>query len=185
MKTLFAADLHFGQGTVCKFRKQFSSPEEHDSIIYENIMRKLCKRTTLYLLGDVCFTVGSLNYIRGFKEVTNSVILIGGNHCTDNVTFNQLAEVFTQVYFYRNKYGFTLSHMPIHSEHLRNKLNVHGHLHNLTIDDPRYMSVSLEQINYEPVSLDTIREVFHQRILDGLLDPKYLPSLKIYDPEKK
>lgn len=185
MKTLYAADLHFGQGSVCKFRKQFSSPEEHDSVIYENIARKLCKRTTLYLLGDICFSTGSLKYIKGFREIADNVILIGGNHCTDNVTMKQLVDVFAQIHFYKNKHGFTLSHMPIHAEHLRNRLNVHGHLHDLVIDDSRYLSVSLEQINFEPISLDSIRDIFHQRIKDGKLDASYLASLKIYDPEKK
>jgi calcineurin-like phosphoesterase family protein len=179
MKELFAADLHLGHANVSKFRKQFSSPEEHDSVIYENIMRQLCKRTTLYLLGDVCLSVGSLKYIQGFRSITDRVILIGGNHCTDNIRMNQLVETYSEIHFYKNKYGFTLSHMPIHADHLRNRLNVHGHLHDLTIDDPRYINVSLEQIDFRPISLQTIREIFYQRILTNRLDKSYLPSLKI------
>jgi calcineurin-like phosphoesterase family protein len=176
---LHAGDLHFGQANVCRFRTQFSSVQEHDTIIFENILRQLNKRTTLYLHGDICLSEDSLKYIEQFRATGAAVILIGGNHCTDKVSFKRLAEVYSAVYFYKNKYGFTLSHMPLHPEHLRGKLNVHGHLHDLIIDDPRYLNVSLENTNYHAISLDQIRETFAERISSGKLCESYKQALKL------
>ena len=59
-----------------------------------------------------------------------------------------------------------LTHIPIHPESLaRWGLNVHGHLHaNVVklslaqIPDPRYFNVSMEQINYTPISLETVKK---------------------------
>jgi calcineurin-like phosphoesterase family protein len=178
MEPLFAADLHFGQETVVKYRNHFKSSLEHDSIIYENISRQLNKKTTLYLLGDLCFSKDSLKYLKGFKELCHSVVVIGGNHCTEKISVVDLYESVSQVHFYKNKYGFTLSHMPIHPEHLRGKLNVHGHLHTDLVKDPRYVCVSLEHTNYKAMSLTQIREVFRSRILDLNLSDEYLNVLK-------
>jgi calcineurin-like phosphoesterase family protein len=174
-----AADLHFGQSNVCKYRTHFSSVQEHDTVIFENILRQLNKRSTLYLHGDICFSEESLKYIEQFRETGATVILIGGNHCTDKIPLKRLCEVYSAVYFYQNKYGFTLSHMPLHPEHLRGKLNVHGHLHDKVIDDPRYLNVSLEQTNYHALSLDHIREIFSERISSGKLCETYKQSLKL------
>ena len=33
--------------------------------------------------------------------------------------------------------------------------NIHGHLHEKTLNDKRYYSVCVEQINYTPILLDT------------------------------
>jgi calcineurin-like phosphoesterase family protein len=33
-------------------------------------------------------------------------------------------------------------------------VNVHGHIHARRINDPRYINVCVEQINYTPVSYD-------------------------------
>lgn len=180
MKTLFAGDLHLGHSNITKFRTMFSSSEEHDMVIYENILRELTKRTTLYLLGDICFTLNSLSYIQGFVETGAKVVLVGGNHCTDNLTMAQLVKVYSQLFFYANRHGFTLSHMPIHPDHLRGKLNVHAHLHSQRIEqDSRYLCVSLEQTEYKPISLEAVRDIFHSRIIDGSLSPSYLPALKL------
>ena len=58
-----------------------------------------------------------------------------------------------------------LTHIPVHPESLaRWGLNVHGHLHanrvNLPlaqIPDRRYFNVSMEQINYTPISLEEVK----------------------------
>ena len=54
-----------------------------------------------------------------------------------------------------------LTHIPIHPGQLnRFDANIHGHIHDRKIDDKRYVNVSVEQINYTPISLD---EVLYRR----------------------
>jgi calcineurin-like phosphoesterase family protein len=53
--------------------------------------------------------------------------------------------------------GILLTHIPVHPSQLRRGvLNVHGHLHARTINDPRYVCVSLEQTGFRPVRLDQL-----------------------------
>ena len=56
------------------------------------------------------------------------------------------------------KYGFWLSHCPVHPNELRHKKNIHGHVHNKTVDDDRYINVCCDVVNYTPVELDKIRD---------------------------
>ena len=55
--------------------------------------------------------------------------------------------------------GLLLTHVPVHYSGLEFKVskNVHGHIHEKNIDDERYINVSVEQINYTPVHIDTLR----------------------------
>ena len=58
---------------------------------------------------------------------------------------------------------YWLSHCPIHPNELRGKYNLHGHVHNKTVEDVRYFNCSLENIDYTPISLDQIREILKER----------------------
>ena len=68
-------------------------------------------------------------------------------------------EYFHEVYGVRQIDGYWLTHVPMHPECMsRARGNVHGHLHANTIPDPRYLNVSVECVDYTPVSFDTARE---------------------------
>ena len=51
-KVYLIGDTHWGHKNAIKWREQFSTPEEHDEIIFDNIMSTVTKRDTLWLLGD-------------------------------------------------------------------------------------------------------------------------------------
>ena len=52
-----------------------------------------------------------------------------------------------------------MSHCPIHSDEMRNRIgNIHGHTHKYSIDDERYYNVSLDVHNYKFVEFDMILE---------------------------
>ena len=46
---------------------------------------------------------------------------------------------------------------------LKGKINLHGHVHSNNIDDLLYFNVSMENINYTPISLEEIRSIFKSR----------------------
>ena len=63
------------------------------------------------------------------------------------------------------KYGFWISHVPVHPLELRGFPNVHGHCHHHPLrDDPRYLNVAIEWLpDHRPMSLDEIRNAFKER----------------------
>lgn len=162
----FVADLHFGHKNIPKYRTQFSSSEEHDAYVFHNIMEISGKRNTLWILGDSFFTEDSLRYLVKMRPYFQSINKVLGNHCTEAVELQRnikrmmnenLVDSVHSLVRYKN---FWLSHAPIHPDELRGKKNIHGHTHSHKIDDPRYIGVSLEQIDYKPISLESIRILY-------------------------
>lgn len=154
----FLADLHLGHKNICKFRTEFSSREEHENILKENYHSVVTKRDVVFFLGDVAFDAESLAEVSTWAGMQK--ILVVGNHCTQSVEMKQIVHAFDKVYSLLKYKEFWLSHCPIHPQELRGKSNIHGHVHNQSVDDHRYVNVSMENINYKPISLYQIRRMF-------------------------
>ena len=159
----FISDCHFGHRNITKYRTEFASMEDHEKLIFENIMSTLTKRDTLWMLGDMFFNREVLyKYGVPISKQAGYTHLVLGNHDTDSDERKQNVEhmvrMFDSVHSLHKHYGFWLSHAPLHPAELRGKMNIHGHVHYATIPDENYVNVSCENVNYKPVSLVDIRE---------------------------
>lgn len=156
-KSYFWSDLHLGHDNIIKFRKQFSTPEEHHETIFDRLATTIGKRDKITLLGDICFTRYWLDKIRSIKCI--SKVLILGNHDTErDISCLEYCSVFDQVHGLLKTKGFWLSHAPIHPNELRGCRNIHGHVHDNPIDDDRYISVCVESHPF-PVDITKLKEV--------------------------
>lgn len=169
-KQYFISDPHLGHHNIIKFTdnegkltRPFKTIEEHDDLIIDNINAVVRVCDTLKILGDVvmyrrCFPI--LNRIN-----TKKLILIRGNH--DIFPLKDYTPYFKDVRAYKimPKHGIIFSHIPIHPCQLEGRfvLNIHGHMHQNKIDDPRYFNICPEQIGYHPIDLETILEVKNER----------------------
>ncbi len=155
-RVYFAGDLHFAHKNIAGFRPNvagivINNEEEHRELIIERFNKIITKRDTLYLMGDICvdesFTV-HIGRLNGYKK------LILGNHDHLNLgIWQQYVANIAAIGRYKKSW---ISHAPIHPEELRGKINIHGHVHNATIQDARYFNCSLENINYEPIEYSQI-----------------------------
>ena len=154
MNIWIIGDLHFGHKNICKYRSQFSSPEEHEEHIIENWNDTIKKDSDhVYCLGDAAFTFEGL---AKFKRMRGQKYLIRGNH--DTLPTNAYLTFFKAVYGLHEYKHCWLSHAPIHPQELRGRINLHGHVHHNTImdlsgqdPDPRYINTCPENIGYAPV----------------------------------
>jgi calcineurin-like phosphoesterase family protein len=165
-RNLFIADLHFGHGGISdKFRNSFSSDEDHDETITENILtNRTSKRDVLWLLGDTFLKQESFKRLDLFAKHYMMVKIVLGNHCANSLARYALStHKNIDVYGLTKKFGFWLSHAPIHESELYRANCVHGHTHNIVVDNPRYICVSCEQVDYKPVSLEYLRDTFKSR----------------------
>lgn len=161
----FYSDLHGGHKNIHKFRKDlgFTCEQDHWEFCEERFKKKVKKRDVVFCLGDMCFTLERLNQ---FSTWPGRKILICGNHDTDNISMRDIVKCYDEVHSLLKYKGFWLSHCPIHPDELRGKFNIHGHVHNHTLPDKRYFNSCLENINYEPISLDEVRLIFDKRVCD-------------------
>lgn len=182
------SDTHFGHTNSWQLFKRpdgsplrpFTSTEEMDEAMIERWNAKVQPHDVVYHLGDV---VINRKYLHLVKRLNGKKRLVRGNHDIfkdqdyRDVGFDSLygVRVFTD--------KFILSHIPLHPDCIthRFKVNVHGHLHAnevmrtrtnmvhgtmtglVTEPDPRYLCVSVEHTNYEPLSFDEVDERIAKR----------------------
>jgi calcineurin-like phosphoesterase family protein len=172
------SDTHFGHTNSWeKFKladgsplRPFTSTEEMDETMIERWNAKVQPQDTVYHLGDVVINKKYLNLV---ERLNGRKILIRGNHDIfkdddyRGVGFEQIhgVRVFVD--------KFILSHVPLHPDCVteRFKVNVHGHLHANEVMfgyhrdqiDPRYLCVSVEHTNYEPLHFDEVQARIDKR----------------------
>lgn len=167
-QVFFIGDLHLGHVNIAKFRPEFSSGEEHDEYVKKQIRKCFGKRNIIWLLGDTIFHVAHEDFMNEVCENFQHVHNVLGNHCTEQTMREDIQRRLYakhpnyHIHGMVSKYGFWLSHAPIHPNELRGKHGVlHGHVHADNIDDGRYLNLSAESINYTPMTLLQIRQHFN------------------------
>lgn len=181
--TFFISDTHFGHEKTCTVFKRedgsplrpFSCAEEMDEFMIKAWNDRVRPNDKVYHLGDV---VINRKFLHVLSRLNGDKVLIRGNH--DIFKLEDYSEYFRDIRAFDVKNGMIFSHVPVHPESLgRFGTNIHGHLHAnrvmkiVGVDvktgelkygkevDPRYFNVSVEQIDFTPISLEEL----NQRIL--------------------
>ncbi len=179
--TFFISDTHFGHKNIITFKRgdntplrDFASVEAMDEHMVENWNSVVKPKDTIYHLGDVVINRKALPIL---ERLNGRKVLIKGNH--DIFKLRDYSSYFEDIRAYKvmTKEGIICSHIPIHHDSLsRWKINLHGHLHSnvvtrdelmpplgnngwieyMRVPDERYMCVSVEHINYTPLSYDEV-----------------------------
>lgn len=106
----------------------------------------------VYHLGDV---VINRKHLHTIGRLNGDLVLIRGNH--DIFKLDDYTPYFRDIRAYHVLKGANviLSHIPVHPGQLQRwRANIHGHLHANSLDDKRYLCVSMEQIDYTPILLE-------------------------------
>lgn len=164
MANYFTSDWHLGHRVITKYRSQFKTIEEHDNAIFAEA-EKLTKRDIIFVIGDFLFDCDNFEYyLERISKLPCRIKLIMGNHDSLKLYSQTIAkniEIQLPLFTYKS---FWISHCPIHPDELRNRIgNIHGHLHNATLDDNRYFDVGLDKNNFKFINWEDIREIFHNR----------------------
>jgi calcineurin-like phosphoesterase family protein len=172
----FASDHHFGhEGPYNKFTREDGSflradlatnADEADELMIQRHNAVVKPQDRVYFVGDFCF---SKKHIYKADRMNGHKVLIKGNH--DTLELKTYLPFFEDIRGCHQFDGMFISHVPIHPQSLgRWGFNVHGHLHalrvmeldmkgnNTDIIDLRYFNVSVEQINYTPISLEEVKK---------------------------
>jgi calcineurin-like phosphoesterase family protein len=165
----FASDHHFGHANILTFKRDDGTAlREFDSLehMHEHIIQQhnsvVGKKDKVYFLGDVALS-RKASALEILSRLNGEKVLVKGNH--DQCSAEAYLKYFKDIRGSHQFEGVIMTHIPIHPESLaRWGVNIHGHLHyNVVrmplsqIPDRRYFNVSLERINYTPVSLEEIK----------------------------
>jgi calcineurin-like phosphoesterase family protein len=157
----FLGDLHLDHKNVCKFRDTFESVTHHNDVIKDNYHKVVTKRDKVFFMGDVAFSKESLQDLKSWSA-DRKVLILGNHDLERGVTMKELCDVYDEIYSLYKYKEFWLSHAPIHQLELRGKFNIHGHVHYKSIPCGEYINVSMENINYTPIDLQSIRDIIYK-----------------------
>lgn len=156
-----SSDNHFRHRRIVKdlgigMREKFDTIEEHDEELIRRWNAIVAPDARVLCVGDFAFqTSTSLDLI--CPRLNGIKFLVKGNHDTGDI--DKYTDYFDDILGYPMiKLGdgnkAVVSHVPIHPQQLQYRwaANVHGHTHEYSIPDPRYINVCLEQTNLAPIS---------------------------------
>ena len=173
-KHYFIADNHYGHSNIhMKFRKEFSSQEEHNETIHQNILNTGNKTDCLWLCGDVFFKESELWRLSAYAKKFQHVYYVLGNHDISSAWRYAAQHKNVSIHGIESRWGLWISHAPIHECELYRGKSIHGHTHSkkveftdrdcfntiYTEEDLNYFCVSCEQVGYKPISLDEIKQI--------------------------
>jgi calcineurin-like phosphoesterase family protein len=176
--TFLIADPHYGHKAATElFTKDcgtklrpFASIEECDQALEErhNKVVKPCDK--VYFLGDIVMPKNKSS-LEILSRLNGTKVLIKGNH--DQFEAREYLKYFKDIRGSHMLDKLVMTHIPIHPHCLtRWRGNIHGHLHSNTIknnlefgsqEDSRYFCVSVEQIDFTPISFETVNKIFKDR----------------------
>jgi calcineurin-like phosphoesterase family protein len=166
----FCSDHHFHHKNILTFKdaegnplREFTDVDHMNEIMVQRHNLVVKPSDKVYFLGDVCMSRNAKG-LEILGRLNGEKVLVKGNH--DLCTANQYLQYFKDIRGSHQFDGMILTHIPIHPESLaRWGLNVHGHLHSnivkmpvSQIPDRRYFNVSMERINYTPISLEEVKK---------------------------
>ena len=158
------SDTHFGHANIITYcSRPFSCVEEMDEAMVERWNRVVRPQDHVYHLGDVAMKADRLGIVKRLHEHKR---LVRGNHDIFK-TKQYLAAGFDEIHGVRVLNGLVMTHIPIHPASLGRFVgNVHGHIHNNDGGDygPRYLNVSVEMIDYAPITLEDAAERLRLRV---------------------
>ena len=149
----FYSDPHFHHRNMAIKRgfKDEIEMNEHIIKMYNSVINK---KDTCYILGDITMEKANYEILNRLNGIKNIIL---GNHDEGQHT-KILQQYVNKIYGMLDYKGFILTHCPVHPSQLefRYSKNIHGHVHENTLDDPRYINVSAEVINYTPILLNSL-----------------------------
>jgi len=165
-KIYIVTDLHFFHKAMTKY---CGRPANFNQIIINQWQATVQPQDIVFNLGDVTWSSqGQLQQIN--NGLPGTKILIRGNHDRDHSNNWFIKAGFSAVLEKAQISGIILSHFPsiLNQEEIdRGIINVHGHFHNNDPDrwEPNqkkkitnnHYLLSMEDVNYTPISLEAIR----------------------------
>jgi calcineurin-like phosphoesterase family protein len=157
------SDTHFYHANILTFttheggpriRPDFASVEEMNETMIERWNRVVRPGDHIYHLGDVSMRCSSTLMGETVRRLNGKKRLVRGNH--DKHKASQYIKAgFEEIHGMHLLAGMWLTHCPIHLSSMGRSLgNVHGHIHEKRSPAGPYVNVSVEMVDYTPISVE-------------------------------
>jgi calcineurin-like phosphoesterase family protein len=160
--TFIISDTHFSHTNICRFLREDGTPlrpwddvDAMDEAMVNNWNSVVRPNDTVYHLGDVVINRRALQIL---DRLNGSKRLILGNH--DIFDHSDYTKYFKRLHGSHKLNNLLLTHIPVHVDSVPKwaLANVHGHIHAQDVNHPLFYNVSVENINYTPISLEDLQQ---------------------------
>lgn len=152
-RVFIISDLHLGHENMA-IKRGFVNAQEHDEHIISKWNSVVNKNDTVWILGDITMERSSMYHLLDRLKGRKKVVL--GNHDKPQHV-NELLKYVNSVCGMIRYKSCILTHCPIHPVELdRFVKNIHGHVHENSLDDNRYVNVSCEAIDFTPQLFESL-----------------------------
>ncbi|MEX2683055.1 MAG: metallophosphoesterase [Candidatus Sigynarchaeota archaeon] len=164
----FTADYHLGHANIMKYcHRPFTSTEEMDKHIVDNVASTVKSGDTLYFLGDLAFKKErACFFIERLGDV--KLVFIPGNHDSKDVlevvaSAGTLAPPIMDIVV--NRQRITLSHyaMRVWNASHFNSWQLYGHSHANLPPAGKQHDVGVDNNGFKPVSMDELVTIMKTR----------------------
>lgn len=172
----FISDHHFGHKNIIEMEQRpFKNVYEMNLYMLNKWNETITNEDTIYYLGDIMYKMSPLKFKNEIlNNLNGQIYFIEGNHEKEKYLniygdrFIWIKHYYEFNYNYNNKdYFFVLEHYPITSWNrmYRGSIHLHGHNHKIIdykqITKFNIMNVSVENLNYKPISIIEVIEKFN------------------------
>jgi calcineurin-like phosphoesterase family protein len=152
----FVSDVHFNHAAIMEFdHRPFATVEEMNAALIKNWNERVSEKDTVYILGDLMWTIDREESLRILRSINGHLILIRGNHDGRWLHGDDVRARFERI-----EYGLdirvrdrkderrflSLSHYPMHfyNHAHRDGLMFYGHVHaSPEYDEVRRIAIEL------------------------------------------
>jgi len=131
-----SSDFHLGHSAILRFQptRNFSTIEEMDQVLIDNINEVVGRKDTLWFLGDFCWRAGRAGHFRARLKV-RQIHAVYGNHDSSSLR-HHMSSCDYMAFPKISGYNFHMSHYPLVSWRKRehNGLCLYGHSHGMGVD---------------------------------------------------
>lgn len=165
------SDTHFHHANILGFKRadgsplrSFSNVHEMDDFMATKWAETVKPQDHVWHLGDVMLQGKNLGII---KTLPGHKRLVLGNHDNKLKITEYVAAGFEKIVMWRRFEDVVCTHVPIHPGSIGGRLigNIHGHIHDRVLDDPRYLNVSVERTEYGPIAFETARDLLRKQVI--------------------
>ena len=174
------SDNHFGHHNIYTFvytdaygverrvRERFRDAVEGDAYMIQRWCELVRPEDHIWHLGDVCME-RSANaktwFVNKMRSLPGHKRLILGNH--DHLAMDVYRDAGFQKIRASNVIdGLLLTHYPVHPGSIGRAIgNCHGHTHQHPDEGPRYLNISVERTQYEPIPIETAKALLQAKIV--------------------
>ena len=164
----YISDLHLNHANIINMcGRPFDNVCVMNKTLIDNWNSTVSNNDTIYFLGDFAFKCNQERATNILRQLNGKKYFIKGNH--DKTTWlnrikeeNLIEDWFDYKEINDNGRMIILCHYPLHSWNglYHGSYHLYGHVHNLTVENNEWQyrryNVSVEAINYKPVTLDDL-----------------------------